>query len=108
MSNITEITSEQFSNEVKESTVPVLVDFYGHSCPPCIRMLPIIEEIAGECADKLKVVKMNAHDNMEIASSFRINSIPSFMLLKNGQPLAQRSGSTTKAELLQWIDSTLS
>ncbi len=107
MSKITELTAETFEKEVIESAQPVLVDFYGHHCSACVQMLPLLEEVAQEKKGRVKVVKLNAHDNLEIASRFRVNAIPNFVLISNGAPLGQRVGRTPKAELSRWIDDTL-
>jgi len=89
MSAVADIQADQFGSAVLRSETPVLVDFYGTHCPACVRMLPVIQEIAAEREGKLKVVKLNAHENLDIAAQFGLRAVPSFVLLSNGQPVGQ-------------------
>jgi thioredoxin 1 len=82
---VTEVTDNNFDAEVLESELPVLVDFWAPWCGPCRRVSPVVEEIAGERADALKVVKMNIDDNQQTAIKFNIMSIPTLMVFKDGE-----------------------
>ncbi len=107
MGALPDVTAAQFEAEVLCSAKPVLIDFYGTVCNPCRRMLPILEEIADERAAGIKVVKVNAHDEIELAGRYRIHSVPNFVLIKGGEVLGQRAGLTSKRDLLEWLDSTV-
>jgi len=107
MSAITDLSPEQIEQEVSQSALPVLVDFYGYKCRACDRMLPVVEEIATENATRLKIVKVNAHDHLEFASRCKVNAVPNFVLFSKGAPIGQRVGLTSKSEMLKWIDDSL-
>ena len=79
---VTEVTDNNFQAEVLESEVPVLVDFWAPWCGPCRMVSPVVEEIADERGDALKVVKMNIDENQETAIKFNVMSIPTLMLFK--------------------------
>ena len=80
-----ELTDENFKTEVLESQVPVLVDFWAPWCAPCIQLGPVIEEIAENSGGKFKIGKLNVDQNPETASAYKIQSIPSVLLIKDGE-----------------------
>jgi thioredoxin len=82
---VSEVTDSNFQAEVVESEVPVLVDFWAPWCGPCRRVAPVVEEIATERGEALKVVKLNIDDNQETAIKFNVMSIPTLMVFKHGQ-----------------------
>src|SRR4029077_10567254 len=82
---ITEVTDSNFQAEVIESEVPVLVDFWAPWCGPCRMVAPVVEEIAEERGEALKVVKLNIDDNQNTAIQFNVMSIPTLMLFRNGE-----------------------
>ena len=82
---VTDVTDNNFAAEVLESEVPVLVDFLAPWCGPCRRVSPVVEEIAGERGEALKVVKLNIDENQETALKFNVMSIPTLMLFKHGE-----------------------
>lgn len=100
------INDNDFSAEVLKSDKPVLVDFFAEWCGPCRQMLPIVSQIAEERSD-LKVVKMNVDEAPKTPTEFGIQSIPTLILFKDGKVLDMLVGSSTKSEVLQWIDSKL-
>jgi len=95
------ITSENFKSEVLESKVPVIVDFWAAWCRPCMMLGPIIKEIAGDLGDQVKVGKVNVDEEGYLANQFRISSIPTVMLFKDGKPASQVVGLLRKEELLK-------
>lgn len=101
------LTGNNFQTEVLESDVPVLVDFWATWCGPCKMIAPVVEEISIAYKDKLKVGKVNVDDENELAREYRIMSIPTLLLFKNGKVADMVVGFRSKAELEEWIDSRL-
>jgi thioredoxin 1 len=104
---VTDVTDNNFTAEVLESELPVLVDFWAPWCGPCRRVSPIVEEIADERADALKVVKMNIDDNQETAIKYNIMSIPTLMLFKNGELKKTVIGAYPKRKLEEELEPAL-
>lgn len=96
---ITEVTDNNFQAEVIESDVPVLVDFWAPWCGPCRMVAPVLEEIAGERGDALKIVKLNVDDNQQTAMNFEVLSIPTLILFKNGAVAKKVVGAYPKRKL---------
>ena len=94
------LTNENFEEEVKKSDKKVLVDFFATWCGPCKMMSPIIDEIAEELGDSIKVGKVDSDENMELAEEFGIMSIPTIMIFENGQVVKTFNGVTAKSEIL--------
>ena len=95
------ITKANFESEVLNSPIPVLIDFWATWCGPCRMIAPIIEEIANEYEGSIKVGKVNVDDEPELASSFRVISIPTIVLVKDGKVTASAVGYMTKDKLLK-------
>jgi len=104
-----EVTDADFQNEVLESNVPVLVDFWAPWCGPCKMAGPVLDKIAGEYPDTLKVCKVNVDEERQVASQYGIMSIPTMFLFKDGQVVDQVTGVTPtfEADLKRKIDAQL-
>jgi thioredoxin 1 len=96
---VAEVTDNNFQAEVLESETPVLVDFWAPWCGPCRMVAPVVEEIANERADQLKVVKLNIDENQQTAVAFNVMSIPTLILFRNGQPAKTVIGAYPKRRL---------
>ena len=94
-----EVTDNNFQAEVIESDVPVLVDFWAPWCGPCRAVAPVVEEIANERGDQLKVVKLNIDDNQKTAVQYNVMSIPTLILFKHGEPAKTVIGAYPKKKL---------
>jgi thioredoxin 1 len=106
MGAITEVTDSNFQAEVIESDTPVLVDFWAPWCGPCRIVHPVLEQIAQERGDELKIVKLNVDENPQISSQLGIRSIPALMMFKDGKVVAQKVGAAPKGELSRWIQAS--
>lgn len=96
-----EVSDANFQTEVMESTVPVIVDFWAAWCGPCRMVGPIVEEIARDQGDSLKVVKLNVDENRETATKYGIMSIPTILLFQNGAVAKQVVGAMPKTALVK-------
>ena len=100
---IIEVTEENFDNEVLKSEKPVLIDFNANWCGPCRMLSPILEEVASE-NDSLKIVSINIDNEDELASKYKVVSIPCLVLIKNGKEEKRNVGLISKEELEQFIN----
>ena len=108
MSNgVLEVSNDNFESEVVSSEKPVLVDFWAEWCGPCKQIAPVVEEIAGEHSDKLKVCKMDVDVNRETAVQFGIRSIPTLLIFKNGEVAGSQIGAVSKQQLLEFIQAEI-
>ena len=90
------ISQDNFTDEVVQSQVPVVVDFWAEWCMPCKMIAPVLEQISQDYAGKLKVAKVNVDDNGEIAQKFNIVSIPTLLLFKDGDVVGQQVGAVPR------------
>lgn len=101
-------TTANFDSEVLQSELPVLVDFYADWCGPCKMMAPIVEKMAESYDGRMKIGKCNIDEEMDIAQRYRVMSIPTFIIFKNGQPVETSVGGMSAAELENKIQKALS
>lgn len=97
------ITNSNFDKEVLESEKPVLLDFWASWCGPCRMVMPLVEEIAVEEIDNIKVGKINVDEEMELAKQFQVMTIPTLVVIKNGKVITTSSGIKGKNEILEMI-----
>ncbi|MDE7218209.1 MAG: thioredoxin [Oscillospiraceae bacterium] len=96
------LTKDNFAQEVLRSEKPVLVDFWASWCGPCMALAPTIDEIAGE-QTQVKVGKVNVDEEPELSRQYRIMSIPTLMVFRNGEPVCREVGGKSKEEILEMI-----
>jgi thioredoxin 1 len=101
------VTDKSFDQDVLKSEKPVLVDFWATWCGPCKMVAPVLEEIAGEHADKLTVAKLDIDANPDIARKYQIMSVPTMMLFQGGEPVKQIVGAKPKAAMLAELSQVL-
>jgi thioredoxin 1 len=104
---IVNLTKDNFDQEVLHSDKPVLVDFWAQWCGPCRAVAPIIEELTDEYTGKVKVGKINVDEQGELAAQYRVMSIPTIMLFKDGQMADKVIGARSKDEFSKLIDKNL-
>lgn len=107
MSNALEVNDTSFDQEVKQSEILALVDFWAPWCGPCRKIAPIIDEIAEEYKGRLKVVKVNTDENVRIAQEYSISGIPSILIFKNGEAVERLVGLMQKSTLISSIEKYL-
>ena len=105
--SLTHTTDETFDQDVLQSGVPVLLDFWAEWCGPCKMIGPLLVELSEEYAKKVKIVKLNVDENNNTAIQYAVRSIPTLILFKDGQVQAQHIGAAAKGQLKQFIDSNL-
>ena len=98
------ITKDNFNDEVINSELPVLIDFYADWCGPCKMMSPVVEELAKEYEGKAKVAKVNVDQESDIAAKYGVMSIPFFAFIKNGKLVDEQIGAVAKVKLVQKLD----
>ena len=101
------ITDSNFDEEIKNSQLPVLVDFWAEWCGPCKQIGPILEEVSMEQKEKIKIFKLNVDENPQTPQKFGVRGIPTLMLFKDGNLIDTKVGSLPKNMLESWIDTNL-
>ena len=105
--HIVHISDESFEEEVLQSERPVLIDYWAEWCGPCKMIAPVLDEIATEYSDRLKVVKLNIDDNPQTPPKYGIRGIPTLMVFKNGQVEGTKVGAVSKAQLTAFLEDSL-
>ena len=104
---IVHVTDASFEEEVLKSGVPVLVDYWAAWCGPCKMIAPLLDELAGEYGDKIKICKVDVDANKETPAKFNIRGIPTLMVFKDGNAEGTKVGALSKPQLKEFIDSAL-
>ena len=104
---IVHVTDDSFESEVLQSPEPVLVDYWAEWCGPCKMIAPVLDEISGEYAGRVKIAKLNIDDNPNTPPRYGIRGIPTLMLFKGGEVEATKVGAVSKSQLTAFIDSNL-
>ncbi|MFL2697692.1 MAG: thioredoxin [Gammaproteobacteria bacterium] len=105
--SVVTLTDDNFEEEVSSSEKPVLVDYWATWCGPCKMVGPIVEEIASEYSDQLKVGKLDVDSNQESAVKQNVMSIPTLLIFKEGEVVATQVGALSKAQLSEFIESNI-
>jgi thioredoxin 1 len=107
MSENMNITEEEFDGVIQNTTTPVLIDFWAEWCGPCKMLSPVIDELAAEYGEKIKIAKVNVDQQPNLAARYGIRSIPTIFIFKNGEIAEQMVGMQSKEDLKAKIDSLL-
>lgn len=101
------VTDQNFESEVLQADGPVVVDFWAEWCGPCKVMSPLVDQLASELGDKVKVVKINIDENPNAPTKYGVRGIPTFMVFKGGQLVDTKVGSMSKTQLSDWVTSSV-
>ena len=101
------VSDANFEAEVLKSASPVVVDFWAEWCGPCRMIAPALEEIAGDIGDKVDIVKLNIDENPDTPGKYGVRGIPTMLLFKGGEAVAQKVGAAPRSNIQQWLESQL-
>ena len=105
--NIIHVSDDSFEQEVLQSEMPVLIDYWAEWCGPCKMIAPVLDEVASEYADKVRVAKLNIDENPATPPKYGIRGIPTLMLFKNGEVEATKVGAVSKVQLTAFLDENI-
>jgi len=98
------VNDTDFENEVLQSDKPVVVDFWAEWCGPCKQLSPVVDELANDMKDSIKVVKVNIDEAPEAPTKYGVRGVPTLMIFKNGQVVDTRVGGMPKSQLQEWVE----
>ena len=101
------VTDQSFADDVLGADKPVLVDFWAEWCGPCKMIAPALEELSQTLADKVTIAKLNIDENPETPGKYGVRGIPTMLLFKGGEPVAQKVGALPKSQLAAWLEGAL-
>ncbi len=101
------VTDATFDTEVKNSEIPVVVDFWAEWCGPCKQIGPALEELSTEMDGRVKIVKVNVDENPNAPSQMGVRGIPALFIFKDGEVVSNRAGAAPKATLQSWIEDAI-
>jgi thioredoxin 1 len=107
MSNVQPVSKNNFETQVIESTLPVVIDFWAEWCAPCHRVSPILDKLAGTYADRVRVVKVNVDEEIELAARYAVRSMPTFLFLRDGQVVDQVVGARPQSDFEERFEKLL-
>jgi thioredoxin 1 len=104
MNQVSRLTDRNFEEEINQSGVPILVEFWASWCPPCKMVDPVLDELAEEYIGKVKIGKLNVDQNPITGSKYVVNGVPTFILFNSGEPVGRKVGAQSKNQLRKIID----
>jgi len=100
------VTDDTFAAEVLGADIPVVVDFWADWCAPCKALDPLLDDISGQLAGRVKIVTMDASENLDTVARYNVRSMPTILLFKNGEPADMRVGAAqSRVGLIKWMES---